>query len=137
MRRIFVPGFIAGFIMLFISVILSQLSVVALPYLNIEFENYSLYRPWSDPIMLFYFIQPFFLGWVLAWIWNQVKGFIGEKHYLEKGLYFGLAFWVVSLPGLLLIYSTFQVSLAMINSWVLTIFIQSVCAGLALAWMNR
>jgi hypothetical protein len=138
MKRILTPGLVAGLIMLVAAMLVGQLTTLSLPSLAGEYENTSLFRPWSDPVMSLYFLYPFFLGIALAWVWDRTKGVIGEGSLWVRGSRFARAFWVVStLPGILMSYSSFPISLALALTWLLSSLIQLLCAGFVYARMNR
>ena len=136
MKKIVLPGLAAGLAMLAISLVLSMLWGKIFPGLQTEYANANLFRPWSDPLMSFMFVQPLVMGFLLAWVWNKVKSSLKTGSSLNKGLKFGLAYWVVTLPGLLMSYSCFPISGTMILSWMLSMFVQALIAGLIYGKMN-
>ncbi|MCX6817525.1 MAG: hypothetical protein NTU57_01580 [Candidatus Aenigmarchaeota archaeon] len=106
------------------------------PSLAAEYNNPALFRPWSDPLMSLYFVEPFVLGVIMAWFWNMAKGLIKETDAIKKGVYFGLGYWVITIPGMIMSYSSFPISLLMTVSWSLSIFVQVICAGILFAKLN-
>lgn len=122
-------GIIAGIIMLVISLAMGPVLNAVFPGVQIEYENTDIFRPWSDPLMSVMFVQPFLLGVILAWIWSKTKNIIKGATTVKKGIIFGFAYWVITIPGMVISYSTFQISLAMVFSWSLSIFIQALAAG--------
>jgi hypothetical protein len=138
MKKILIPGLVAGLVMLVAAMVVGWLTTLVLPSMAQEYGNASLYRTWSDPIVYVYFVYPFFLGIALAWVWNTTKGVIGKGSLWVKGSRFARAFWLVSaLPGILMTYSTFPISLAVALSWLLSSLVQLVCAGFVYAKMNK
>lgn len=138
MKKIFIPGVVAGVVMLVAAVVVGLLTSLALPSMAKEYENTNLFRSMSDPIMLLYFVYPFLLGVALAWVWDRTKGVIGEGSIWMRGGKFARAFWIVSaLPGILMSYSSFPISLALALSWLLSSMVQLLCAGYIYARMNR
>jgi hypothetical protein len=138
MKRILIPGLVAGLVMLVVAMVVGQLTTLALPSIVREYENTNLYRTWSDPIVFIYFLYPFFLGIALAWVWDRTKGVIGEGSIWVKGSRFARAFWIVSaLPGILMSYCSFPISLAVALSWLLSALVQLLCAGFVYAKMNK
>lgn len=126
MKKIITSGLLLGFLLLVISMLSGQLSYFIFPALKSEYENTTLFRPWTDPAMQLFFLHPFILGIILTWLWSKVKNSFGN------GLKFALVYWLITLPGMFISYSSFKISLAMIFSWTLTIFFQSLLAGLYL-----
>ncbi|MCX6005259.1 MAG: hypothetical protein NT082_06265 [Chloroflexi bacterium] len=133
MKKIIPVGLLAGLAMLIVSMALSPLFNLIFPSLNAEYNNANLIRPWSDPLMLLMFIEPFILGIILAWIFSLTRTVFQEKNTWKKGIYFGLCYWVVTLPGMLMSYASFPISLIMVTSWSISIFAQAVVAGLVYA----
>ncbi len=126
MKKLIVPGLISGVAMLVAGMVLNRLYYLVVPALAQEYENPAMFRPWSDPLMMLFFLYPFILGFVLAFLWGKVKTLTGGK-----ALKFALFYWVIaSIPGMFVTYTSFTVSLAMVVSWSLNGFIQALIAGL-------
>lgn len=137
MKKIIFPGLLAGLAMLLVSMASMPFWNAVFPTLQKEYMNPSVFRPWSDPLMSVMFLHPVVLGFILAWIWDNVHGAIKAKGY-QKGLWFGFAFWMASsVPGMLISYSSFIISFAMIISWTLTGLVQVLCAGLIFNKLNK
>lgn len=137
MKKIFWPGFLAGIAMIVAGFILNFIVEGIFPGLKIEYETSGLFRPWSDPLMWLYFVQPFATGWILAWVWSYVKVFFTRPKLLCRGVGFGLVYALFSIPGMIMSYSSFPVSLGMIASWTFSGLIQGIIAGLIFAKMNK
>lgn len=137
-RNIIVTGLLAGLVMLILAVVLSFLSNLVLLGLMTEYGNTALYRAWDDPLMSIYFAYPFVMGLALAWFWNRVKGTFGGKSAWGRGIRYGLAYWIIAnIPGMVITYSSFQVSFPMVMTWTVFALIQGVAGGLVCAGMNR
>jgi len=138
MKNIIVAGLVAGFAMLVLAMAIGMLAHAALPSVAKEYENTNLFRPWSDPIMSLYFLYPFFLGIALAWVWDKTKDVLGGGSLWIRGSRFARSFWIVStIPGILMSYSSFPVSLAMSLTWLLSSLVQLLCAGFIYARMIK
>lgn len=129
MKKIVVPGFIAGVAMLVAWIVVNWVLGFTVPSLASQYQNPALFRPWSDPLMNLIFLQPFVLGIILAWVWGKTKGLFTERDVWKRGLNFGIAYWIITIPGMFISYSTFPVSLVMVISWSLSGFVQAVVAG--------
>lgn len=136
MKKIIIPGLIAGVVMLVVGMGFGFALEALFPNLAAEYNNPALFRPWSDPLMSVYFVEPFVLGVILAWFWSMTKGLIKQKDAIKKGVYFGLGYWVITIPGMIMSYSSFPISLLMTVGWSLSIFIQAICAGILFAKLN-
>lgn len=137
-RKIIVTGLLAGLVMLAVSVVLSFLSNLALSDLMTEYGNTGLYRPWNDPLMSIYFAYPFVMGLALAWFWNRIKDAFGGNSVWGRGLRYGFAYWIIAtIPGMVITYSSFQVSLPMVLTWTVFGLVGALAGGLVCAGMNR
>jgi hypothetical protein len=138
MKKVFLPGLVAGIAMLAVSMILTQLENIFLPSIAAEYGNIAMFRPWSDPLMSLMFVYPFLLGFILAWVWNRAKPLFVSGSVWQKGARFGLFFWLVSsIPGMFISYSSFQVSFTMILVWLAGGLINGVVSGWIFAKMNK
>lgn len=137
MKKIVVPGLAAGLAMLVVMMVISFASGSLFPSVQAEYQNTNLFRPWSDPLMSLMFMQPFILGLVLAWIWNRVKGIVKGVTPGKKAINFALVYWVVAIPGMVMSWSTFQISLAMVITWWISILAQAFAGAWVLAKMNK
>lgn len=138
MKKVILSGLLIGVLILVVEMALSYAANSVFPSLVAEYNNTSLFRSWSDPLMLYlYGAYPFVMGIAFAWAWNKVKVlFAGAA--AKNGFLFGLAFWLVyTIPGMLISYASFQLSLTMILSWTLSGFIWTVLSGMILAKLNR
>lgn len=127
-------GLIAGVVMLIASMVLSMAFGIAFPSLNTEYSNAALFRPWSDPLMSYIFVHPFVVALLLTIAWDKGNGLIKEKDAVKKGVKFGAYVWVVfSIPGILISWSTFPISLLMSASWSISGLIEDILAGIVFA----
>ena len=138
MKKIVVSGLVVGTVNLILGMLLSQVYNFIFPLLSVEYTNSGLFRPWSDPLMSLFFLYPFILGFVLAWVWQVVKKLISGKTLFEKACKFALVYWVIAgLPGMFITYSTFQVSFTMVLTWSLSGLLEAIVAGWILAKMLK
>jgi len=138
MKKIVLTGILAGLAILIVAMLLNLLFNLVFPSLQAEYENANLFRPWSDPKMSIFFAYPFVLGIVLAWFWDKTKSLFKQKSFWNRGFSFGLMYWIIaSIPGMIITYSSFQLSLLIVLSWTIMGFVEAVCAGLICAAMNK
>lgn len=138
MKKIFVPGFVAGLVNLVVGVILSQFYNFVSPAIAGEYTNIALFRLWSDPLMSLFFLYPFVLGLVLAWVWDETRKLFEGKSAFERACKFGFAYWIAAtVPGMFITYSSFQVSLGLVLSWTLTGLVEAIVAGWIFAKMMK
>jgi hypothetical protein len=132
-NKIIIKGLIIGLAMLLTSWFMGQILFTIHPQLEGEYRNMLLFRPWSDPLMSLIYIEPFILGMILAWIWSLVKGEIKGETIAMRGVNFGFAYWVLTIPGMIMSYGSFPLSLSMVISWSATILAQGIVAGIVLS----
>jgi hypothetical protein len=136
MKKIIWPGILAGIAMLVIGMAVSYLFMI-LPSVAADYSNSSIMRSWSDPLMSLFFLYPFVLGIALAWVWNRTKNLFKGNTW-KRGLKFGFAYLIIAtIPGMLISYSSFPLSLWTIISWIVSGFVNAVVAGLIFAKMNK
>jgi hypothetical protein len=136
MKKVLIPGLIAGLAMLIIGTIVSQLINLAVPSLMSEYQNLGLFRPWEDPLMSLFFLHPFVLGLALAWVWDKTKSLLVGGP-MKRATHFALAYLLVAIiPGMLISYSSFPLSLLMVFSWTIGAYLQAFVAGLVFAKVN-
>jgi len=128
MKKI-IAGLVAGVVMLGIGIFVGRIFQYFFPSLQIEYENTNLFRPWSDPIMLIVFVEPFILGLILAWLWDFTKSTIKGITPTEKGFYFGYFYWIITIPGMLMSFSSFPLSVTIVVSWSFTLLMQALSSG--------
>jgi len=137
MKKAILSGLLAGLVMLVLGLAVGRLFDLFAPGLVAEYNNPALFRPWSDPLMSLYFLQPFLVALILAWFWTKLKGLVRGTNALEKGLFFGLAYWLLIIPGMLMTYSSFPLSLLIVFSWTVIALIQGLAAGWIFAKMLK
>lgn len=88
--------------------------------------------------MMLYFLHPFVLGVVLSWLWHDAKKALGEGgDNRHRALLFGFAVWLVAtVPGMLMTYASFQLSLLIILSWTVGSLIALIGASILLVRLN-
>lgn len=138
MKKTLVPSLAAGFGALVVSLVMGFLSGALFPGLMSQYNNTSLFRPWSDPLMSLYFVHPFIIGAIMTVVWQKIKDLVKGKTLLQRGLMFG--FWyfaITTLPGMFISYASFPLSLLMVASWTVSSLLQILTAGPIIAKLNR
>jgi hypothetical protein len=122
--------FFAGSIMFLVNVCVGWVFQFFVPQIKVEYENHNLFRAFNDPLMSLMILHPFIVALILAWIWNLVKTVLPTDKLIVKGLFFGLIYWLVSLPGMLISYGTFPISIILVLNWSVGILLQSLSCGI-------
>lgn len=128
--RIISTGLLAGFIMFGAGIIGGAIIYMFDHSLEREYGNPSIFRQLSDPAMPLFFFVPFLLGVILAWLWTRTKTLFSARTGLKKGIAFGVIYWLLTIPGMLLAFASFSISAMMVISWGITVLVQAVCAGM-------
>jgi hypothetical protein len=137
MKKSFVILLLAALIMVAAAFIVSILFDAVFPSLKVAYENEQIFRPWNDPWMYVFFLQPFILTGAVMWIWDRIReqfaGSIGRKAMNLTLIYF----MVAVIPGMLMSLSTFKVSLLMVLTWTVSSFFQFWLASLVIIKMKK
>ncbi len=134
LKKIILPGLAAGLVLLLLCVIGLYATVWLFPTLAIQYFA-PTFDSQSERAVL-YFVHPFVMGLALAWFWNLCKHLF-KGAYLRRGIEFGLLYWLVAIfPMMWLIYSTIDVSLNLVGSWLIFGLLQGIAAGLVFEKMN-
>jgi uncharacterized Tic20 family protein len=137
MKKIFVPGLVAGIAGLAANWAIGFLFMFIFPSMNSEYANEQIFRPWTDPLMNLYYIYFFLLAFGLAWAWEKSKSLF-TKNYVADALNFTLVYWLISIiPGMLMTISSFKVSVIMVSSWTIGALAQLFVISLILMKMNK
>jgi hypothetical protein len=136
LKKVVLPGLVAGVVALAVGMIVSALISVALPVLNAQYQNPGLFRPWSDPKMSIYFAYPFLLGLGLAYVWDRIKNVVPGNIW-QRAWSIMIGMLVVStIPGMTISYSSIPISLLMTFSWTVTGLVSVFFAAAVIAKMN-
>lgn len=136
MKKIILPGLLAGFVNLLAAMLVSKIFVFLCPTINTAYQNPNLFRSYSDPLMILFFVYPFLLGIILAWFWNETKSLYPSD--VEGGLRFGLNYWIIAtIPGMFVTYSSMPYSLPIVVSWLVEGLISALIAGTIFAKLNK
>lgn len=134
MKKVIIPGVIAGFVLLAFSYGALYLLVTLLPSLAEQYYNPVFSQEGDKTIM--YFLHPFVLSFALAWFWERFKGQF-EGSWLLRGLELGVVYAIVaSLPAMWITFSSLALSFQLVVSWFAYSTVQAAVVGLIYAKMN-
>ncbi len=137
MKKVVIPGLVAGVLMLAVSLVLGLILSAIFPDAMAEYSNSEIFRQWDDPLMYYFILHPFVMGIILSFIWLKVRGLI-EEEGLKKGLVYGFYVWLFfGVPGMLMTISSFQVSTFLVGTWTVSVLAQDLAAGVLFARMVR
>jgi len=121
---------IAGFIA---NMTIGFLIIFIVPSLEAEYNNTVIFRPWEDPLMSLYYLHPFYIAFILAWVWNKTKTLICGNIWRQAFVFTGFYFLLATCPGLMLSISSFKISFAMTFSWAIGAYAQTYIMSLLYA----
>jgi len=132
MKKVIGPGLLLGIIILVVGLIINYLFMF-IPSVNADY-NTSFMRNLQDPLMMFFFLYPFILGLVFAFLWDKTKSSFKGK---MRGCSFGwLLFFLTTFPGMWITYTSFNLSFLTVFGWTLAGLINAKIAGFFLVWIN-
>lgn len=134
MKKILVPGLIAGVLMLLFSYLALWITVKFFPWIAEEYYN-PMFSFEGDKAAMF-FIHPFILSFALAFFWDRFKGLFHGSFWwrgIELGVVYGL---VATLPSTWMTFSAISVSLQIVLTWFAFGVLQAIVAGLVFAYAN-
>jgi hypothetical protein len=136
MKKIILPGVIAGIAILVLGMLVSYLFML-IPSVSADYANTAIMRQWQDPLMMLFFLYPFILGIILAFIWDKSKTLFKGTLW-KRGCNFGLAiFLIATIPGMFITYTSMPYSLMTVISWTVGGLLNALVAGWIFAKMNK
>lgn len=134
MKKVLTSGLIAGIVLFIISYGGLYLTIRFLPQVFVDYNN-PLFYSGGERDFLFY-SHAFVISFALSWFWDRFKAVFKGPSVL-RGLEFGLTYTLVALlPIMWLTFSTLDISIFMVSSWLIYGFIQAVIAGILFAKLN-
>lgn len=118
----FKKGLIAGLANLVVGFGYNFLLGILLPNIAKEYELSGIFRPWSDPLMMAFYLAPLISGIAIAYLWQKLDK---PKPVDLANIYL----LIVTLPGMFITYTSFNVSFAMVLTWIISGYLQVLVAG--------
>ena len=102
-KNIVIAGITGGIVMLAIMVVSGFLVNLVMPA---DLSQYAGMRPMNDPVMNFFYLYPFVIGFATALVFDIIKGSLNGSA-VRKGLMFGgILFAVMTVPSLYVMYTS-------------------------------
>jgi hypothetical protein len=134
MKKIIISGFVAGVVLLTLSVLGLYITIWLLP--NIASQYFDPAFDTQSSRVMIYYLHPFVIALALSWFWSRFKGVLTGS-FLTRGIEFGLIYMLVAIfPMMWLIYSAMSISLEMVATWFVLGLLQGVVSGLIFEKMN-
>ena len=134
MKKILWTGLLAGVLMIIVSVLWNFIFSLAFPSFDSIYQNTTIFRSISDPLMSLFWIYPLVLGIGLSWIWSRTKGIFKKDTLFNAGLKFGWAYFVIAF---IINVSSFNLPVMMILTWTLMNLFNGFIAGWVFAKWYR
>ncbi len=134
MKKVILPGLIAGVVLFLVSYGGLYLAIKFFPKLFVDYIN-PLFSSegWRDAL---FYSHAFVIAFALSWFWDRFKGLF-KGYFLVRGVEFGIVYALVALvPVMWISFSALDVTLSMVVSWLLYGSCQSVLAGIIFAKIN-
>lgn len=134
MKKILLPGLLAGVVLFILSYIVLYVTINFFPTI-VESYYDPIFWPGNERAVLF-FAHPFVLSFALAWFWDRFKSMF-NGNILIRGIEMGLLYGIIAtLPSMWITFSAISVSILMVLTWFLYGILQATVAGLIFAKMN-
>jgi len=134
MGKIFKAGVVAGIVLLILSILGLYFTIWFFPGLAIQYFD-PAFAADSSRISLYY-IHPFIISMALSWFWSRFKGGLTGM-FFTRGIEFGIIYaMIATFPIMWLIYSSMNVSFALVTTWFLLALVQGIIAGLVFEKIN-
>jgi hypothetical protein len=135
MRKALFPVFMAGTLVLVVSLVLLYAFIFFFPHIMEDYYN-PMFRSTSFETDILFYIHPFILSISLYWFWGRFKGiFTGSLALRALGVSMAYTF-IAIVPVLWLTFSAINVSILMVLTWIGYGAIQAFAAGLVMARFN-
>ena len=137
--RVILGSLLCGATLFAVGIAFHYLAPIVAPWLEGEYRNESLFRPWRGGTQSYMLAHPWLFGVLFTGIFIAAQTLVGHANLggVRDGLLYGLAVFAVgSLPVYALNFASFQVSLGVVTSWVLQSLCQYSLAGLVVGLCN-
>ncbi|VVC00059.1 Uncharacterised protein [uncultured archaeon] len=129
LKQVIGSGIVFGVVAIMLGMVVSMLFGALFPGMAVEYKT-SLFRSWEDPLMMAFFLVFFVEGFIYAYFYDFVRQLLSGGSAFERGLKYGVAlFAITSVPGMLVTYTSFVISLPMVISWLFSGLVQ-LCVGI-------
>ena len=134
MKKIIIPGIVAGFALLILSVAGLYATLWLLPSIAMQYFD-PAFDMQSSRVMIYY-LHPFVIAMALSFFWGRFKPVLTGS-FLTRGIEFGLIYAMVAVfPMMWLIYGAMSVSNEMLATWFILAVMQGLVAGLIFEKLN-
>ena len=82
MKKIFLPGLVAGIMMNVVNALLNPIINFLFPGLQDAYKN-TAFRPWDDPVMSLFFLYPILLAFPMSYIWDKTKALFNSLYHVK------------------------------------------------------
>jgi hypothetical protein len=135
MKKEIFPVFLAGIVVLAVSMTLLYGAILLFPKIMEEYYN-DVFRSSSFETDWLFYAHPFVLSAALKWFWERYKQLF-KGPAIMRGLEVGLVYGIVAmLPVHWLTFSAINISLVMVTTWLFYGIIQASIAGIIYAKLS-
>jgi hypothetical protein len=134
MKKIIIPGLVAGFVLLVLSVAGLYATIWLFP--NIAVQYFDPAFDMQSSRVFIYYLHPFVIAMALSFFWGRFKTVLTGS-FLTRGIEFGLIYAMVAVfPMMWLIFGAMSVSIEILATWFILAVLQGLIAGLIFEKLN-
>ena len=137
-KKVFGKGILVGVAMAVVNLVLNLIMNAVYPASKAIYENNTIFRPMTDPLMGLFWLYPIVLGLAFACIYDKTKTLYKEESVTKKGLKFSLMYlFIAAIPAFFINFSSFNLPFGIVISWTLMSYLNGLVAGLILAKLDN
>lgn len=135
MKNAITPILIAGFVVLITTFAIIYSAIFLLPEMMDHYYE-SIFRTSSFQTDLLFYLHPFILSISLYWFWNKLKSSLNGSA-VSRAIQLAFTFgFIAMLPVFWITFSSLNISLIMVLTWLGLGIAQSFVAGIVFSKMN-
>lgn len=135
MKKSIIIFLVSSVVLLAMSFIMLRISLLLFPDISMQYLS-PVFRSSGDMNWMYY-VHPLITTAALYWFWTRYNTYF-KAQFIFKALEIAFVYCVVAMiPVLWLTFSAIDVSFSMVATWLLYGFIQSFCAGLVFAILDK
>ena len=134
MKKIIIPGLVAGFALLVLSVAGLYATIWLFP--NIAAQYFDPAFDMQSSRVFIYYLHPFVIAMALSFFWSRFKAVLTGS-FVTRGIEFGLTYAMIAVfPMMWLIFGAMSVSIEILATWFILAVLQGLIAGLIFEKLN-
>lgn len=132
MKRILLPGLLAGLAMAVLGFLLNFVFAWIFPTFQAIYTDTNIFLPMDGGRGLLFFVYPFVLGIGLAWLYALLS-----KESKNAFAFAWIYFVIAALPAFFINVGSFNVPVMMVLTWTIMSYLNGLVAGLLFSKMVK